>query len=128
MGQGGVNNAGLHSLWHNRCEKRRPNKAGKFQVGSRGFRAQGWEQLEARALLTAAATITWTGGSSSSSNWSDPANWDLDRAPISGDNIVFPASTGRLANNDDIPGLSITSITFQGTFSASGGYTSAATI
>ncbi|HWB13879.1 MAG TPA: DUF4214 domain-containing protein [Pirellulales bacterium] len=75
-------------------------------------------------LLTAAATITWTGGSTSSSNWSDPANWDLNRAPIDGDSLVFPGTAQRLANNDDIGGLSVNSIAFQGAFSTTtGGYT-----
>ncbi|HEX7447643.1 MAG TPA: DUF4214 domain-containing protein [Pirellulales bacterium] len=74
-------------------------------------------------LLTAAATITWTGGSATGSNWSDPANWDLHRAPISGDSLVFPATAQNLANTDDISGLSVNSITFQGAFApVPGGY------
>ncbi|HEV3003125.1 MAG TPA: hypothetical protein VGX78_01630, partial [Pirellulales bacterium] len=74
-------------------------------------------------LLTVAGTITWTGGSTTSSNWSDPANWDLNRAPINGDSLVFPASAQRLANNDDIAGLSVNSIMFQGSFApVPGGY------
>lgn len=76
-------------------------------------------------LLTAMpATITWTGGSATSANWSDAANWDLGRAPINGDSLVFPASAKQLANTDDIAGLSVNSIAFQGAFTAStGGYT-----
>ncbi|MGH7140548.1 MAG: hypothetical protein ACREHD_32845, partial [Pirellulales bacterium] len=69
------------------------------------------------------ATITWTGKSATSSNWSDPANWDLGRAPINGDSLVFPASAQQLSNDDDIAGLSVNSITFQGTFApVPGGY------
>lgn len=76
-------------------------------------------------LLTAMpATITWTGGSATSANWSDAANWDLGRAPINGDSLVFPASAKQLANTDDIAGLSVNSIAFQGAFTAAtGGYT-----
>ena len=69
-------------------------------------------------------TITWTGASKTSANWSDPANWDLNRKPIDGDSLVFPATAQQLSNNDDISGLSVNSITFQGTFAtAAGGYT-----
>ncbi|HEV3339981.1 MAG TPA: DUF4214 domain-containing protein, partial [Pirellulales bacterium] len=86
--------------------------------------AAGWELLERRLLLTTPGTITWTGASTLSSNWSDPANWSLNRAPINGDSLVFSASAHRLANNDDVAGLAVSSVTFQGTFTpATGGYT-----
>jgi hypothetical protein len=108
-----------------RCPENKPRRRKARQSASRGerFRAVGWEQLEGRVLLTAAATITWTGGSATSADWNDPANWDLGRAPIDGDSLVFPASAQQLTNSDDIAGLSVNSITFQGTFApASGGY------
>ncbi|HEX7379774.1 MAG TPA: hypothetical protein VF278_21800, partial [Pirellulales bacterium] len=109
-----------------RAEKKRPPRAAKKSPARRGvFHAAGWEALEPRMLLTAMpATITWTGGSATSANWSDAANWDLGRAPINGDSLVFPASAKQLANSDDIAGLSVNSIAFQGAFTAStGGYT-----
>ncbi len=95
--------------------KRRRKPAQKSAARHALFRALGWEQLEHRVLLTA-ATITWTGGSAASDNWSDPANWDLGRAPIDGDSLIFPAGANQLASNDDMPGLNVNSITFGGPF------------
>jgi autotransporter-associated beta strand protein len=117
----------MNRLWKSwrRCaaSKRRRQPAGKSPSRAL-FRAAGWEPLERRMLLTSPGTITWTGGSALSSNWSDAANWNLSRAPITGDSLVFPASAQRLTNNDDISGLAVSSITFQGTFTAvTGGYT-----
>ncbi|HWB08322.1 MAG TPA: DUF4214 domain-containing protein [Pirellulales bacterium] len=112
----------LFNSWR-RCagSNRRRKPAGKSPDRCGAFRAAGWEMLERRMLLT---TITWTGGSALSSNWSDAANWNLNRAPISGDSLVFPASAQRLTNSDNISGLGVNSITFQGTFTpATGGYT-----
>jgi autotransporter-associated beta strand protein len=95
----------------------------RFAARRGAFQAAGWERLERRMLLTSPGTIIWTGGSTITSNWSDPGNWNLGRAPINGDSLVFPASAQRLTNNDDIAGLAVSSITFQGTFtSATGGY------
>lgn len=102
---------------------KRPRSMANKLAARRMFRVLGSEQLEHRVLLAAAATITWTGGSAASDNWSDPANWNLNRAPINGDSLVFPASAHQLTNHDDISGLSVNSITFQGTFApAAGGY------
>jgi fibronectin-binding autotransporter adhesin len=67
----------------------------------------------------AAATRTWTGGSGSSNNWSDAANWG-GTAPVAGDDLVFPGGAARLSNTNDLAaGTSFNSITFNG---ASGGY------
>lgn len=38
-----------------------------------------------------ADTVTWTGNSSTSSEWSDAANWTPNR-PVSGDDLIFGAS------------------------------------
>lgn len=38
---------------------------------------------------TVSATCTWTGGSVTSSNWSDTANWSGCTTPASADNIIF---------------------------------------
>ncbi len=43
------------------------------------------EPLEERVTP---ATITWI-GAGTNSNWSNPANWDLGRAPLPGDDLVF---------------------------------------
>ncbi|MGH7137623.1 MAG: hypothetical protein ACREHD_17895, partial [Pirellulales bacterium] len=108
---------------HPRPESKRRRRTADKSTARRGaFRAFGWEQLEHRVLLAAApATITWTGAVDT--DWSTPGNWDLDRAPINGDSLVFPTGAQHLANNNDIAGLSVNSVTFQGTFTAGGGYT-----
>lgn len=73
---------------------------------------------------TTPTTITWTGKSLTDSNWSDAANWDLNRAPIDGDSLVFPANAERLTNTNDVLGLSVNTIQFQGSFGTStAGYT-----
>ena len=67
-----------------------------------------------------AATLRWTGGHATSSDWSRLANWDTGTAPVDGDTLVFPAGAARLVNNNDIAGLRLAAIRFSG---ASGGYT-----
>ena len=82
------------------------------------------DQVTLAAPGVTPGSITWTGKSTTSANWSDPANWDLNRAPVNGDSLVFPATAQHLANNDNLSGLSVNSLTFQGTFTtATGGYT-----
>ena len=66
-----------------------------------------------------AATLRWTGGHATSSDWSRLANWDTGTAPVDGDTLVFPAGSLRLNNNNDIAGLQLTAIRFSG---AGGGY------
>jgi autotransporter-associated beta strand protein len=61
----------------------------------------------------APATHTWTGASTTSSNWSDNANW-TGGAPTSSESsvvLVFPAAARR-TNTEDIAGLAIESLTF----------------
>ncbi len=66
----------------------------------------------------AAATRTWNG--TSSTNWSDGANWTPAGAPLAGDDLVFPGGASNLSNTNDLaPATSFPSITFNGT---SGGY------
>ena len=67
-----------------------------------------------------AATLRWTGGHGSSSDWSRGANWDTGTAPANDDILVFPAGAARLANNNDLTGLRVATIRFSG---ATGGYT-----
>ncbi|MCI0460864.1 MAG: autotransporter-associated beta strand repeat-containing protein, partial [Gemmataceae bacterium] len=56
------------------------------------------ELLEARELL---ATRIWT-GAGPNVNWSTAANWQGNVAPVSGDDLVFPAGAARLANTNNI--------------------------
>jgi uncharacterized repeat protein (TIGR01451 family) len=66
-----------------------------------------------------AATRTWTGQSTTSSNWTDPANWAGGVAPNPGDSLVFGPGASRLTNTDDFgSGTDFGSITF-----SSAGYT-----
>ena len=69
------------------------------------------EQLENRSLL---AVMVWDG--SASNSWADAANWSGDVAPIAGDDLVFPAGAGNLANiNDLAAGTRFNTILIQGT-------------
>lgn len=43
-----------------------------------------------------AETITWTGNGGNES-WHTPGNWDLNRQPVDGDDVVIPAVTGTLS-------------------------------
>lgn len=79
--------------------------------------------LSVLAMLLAAApalasTHTWTGASTEGSLWSDVANWaEGDGVPMAGEtdlDLVFPDATMRLANENDIAGLTIRKITFSG--------------
>src|SRR5687768_16490392 len=45
--------------------------------------------LAAAAGPAAAAPITWTGASFNNS-WHNPGNWDLNRVPGAGDDVVIP--------------------------------------
>ena len=69
--------------------------------------------LESRILLT---TRTWTGGAISNDKWTDKDNWSGDIAPVSGDDVVFPAGIGALdrGTNNDIANLTLKSIRFEG--------------
>jgi hypothetical protein len=51
-------------------------------------------------------------------NWSNPARWDVGRAPANGDDLVFPDNAvplvGAAASFNDLTGLSLHSITIKG--------------
>jgi autotransporter-associated beta strand protein len=66
----------------------------------------------------AAATRRWDG--SSSALWSDTANWEGDVAPVSGDDLVFPAGALNPTNQNDIVGLQINSVVFEGDYTITG--------
>jgi len=59
------------------------------------------------------AVLTWT-GDGPNSYWSTPTNWNLDRAPITGDSLVFPNGANRLSNWNNMTGLSLAGITISG--------------
>jgi autotransporter-associated beta strand protein len=57
----------------------------------------------------------WTGASTTSANWLDPANW-ANGAPTAaevGVKLIFPTAL-RTTNNNDIPGLTVGSMLFTG--------------
>ena len=66
-----------------------------------------------------AATLTWTGGSLTSANWSDSANWGGVGTPANGDTLFFSGGVSRLTNTNNINALIVSAIHFAG---ASGGY------
>ena len=69
-------------------------------------------------LATHAATHTWSGASSTSANWSDPANWDA--AIANGDALIFTGGT-QVANINDLSNLTLGWMLFDGNgFSVSG--------
>src|SRR4051794_8785961 len=60
----------------------------------------GYEALESRL---APAVSTWTGAVSGA--WSVPGNWDV--APVSGNDLVFPAGAANKTNTNDVASLVI---------------------
>ena len=77
-------------------------------------------------------TDVWTGGSTTSSNWSDPTNWLTSTGPgvpSPGDNLLFPANAARLSSTDNLGAASFNSITFSGVgYSIAGAAGSAITL
>ena len=65
------------------------------------------------------ATLTWLGAVNGV--WSNPGNWgttdQTHTVPYDGADLVFPATAGNLTQIDDLPALSLSTITFLG-----GGY------
>src|SRR5437867_1702706 len=59
-----------------------------------------------------ASTKTWDG--SSSGNWGTAANWAGGVAPVSGDDLVFPAGVTRFTVTNNIGVLGLRSLTFTG--------------
>ena len=57
-----------------------------------------------------AATLIWT-GSGGSASWSDLANWNLGRAPLDGDDVVFGGNPAWLDNTLELS-LTLGSFTF----------------
>ncbi len=73
--------------------------------------------LMATPMFADAATRTWIGGAGN--NLSSPANWAEGIAPVTGDDLIFPATALFRTPKCDLPaGTALQSMTFQG-----GGYT-----
>jgi len=88
--------------------------------------ATSWPKYLLLGLLLAhwptsqAAVKTWDG--SYSPNWSAPANWSGNVAPVNGDDLVFPVGAANLANTNNNTVSSLNSITFLGNGYTVGGY------
>jgi hypothetical protein len=69
--------------------------------------------LMSSGVFSLAASFTWTGASTNSSNWSDTNNWSGLVAP-SGTNIttITFSGTAQKTNVNDIAGLGMTNVTF----------------
>jgi autotransporter-associated beta strand protein len=64
---------------------------------------------------SSAATLTWTGGSFLSANWSDSANWSPTGIPGNGDSLVFPSSPLlQQVSTNDLVGLTLNQLQFLG--------------
>ena len=73
---------------------------------------------------TTVSTTTWTGGDvATSDNWSDANNWQNGTIPTTGYTAIFPASltSAEQKSNNDISGLTLTSILIQDTGYTIGG-------
>ena len=71
--------------------------------------------LALAATAFAQSTVTWTGGTGASSNWSDGANWQGGIAPASGANVAFPNTPPYYLVTPDIS-PSVGSLTFTSSF------------
>jgi fibronectin-binding autotransporter adhesin len=67
-------------------------------------------------LVQGVSTGHWK-GAGANSNWSTPANWDGNAVPIFPLGLTFGGST-RLNNNNDLTGVTATSLTFSNTAGA----------
>ena len=86
-----------------------------FTVGSTVFQISYTAGMGDDIVLTAVAGKVWNGSSTLSSNWSDATNWVGGVAPVTGDNLLFPAGAARLSNtNDFAAGMAFGSILISG--------------
>src|SRR4051812_34861858 len=98
-----------------RSQPRRSRRPSTPDPRTRVAALRALEQLENRVLF---ATFTWD-GSAGDGLWSNGANWDLNSAPNAAvDLVVFPSGPTSQNTTQDIPGLSIARVSFNG-----GGYT-----
>jgi autotransporter-associated beta strand protein len=61
-----------------------------------------------------AATLTWTGWSFLSANWSDTANWDTEAVPNNGDTLIFPSNASQTETANDLVGVTLNQLQFVG--------------
>lgn len=77
--------------------------------------------LLAFAQVAHAATVTWTGGGADG-NWSTPGNWSGSTVPANGDDVVIDnAANFANGSTNNIPSLSLASLTFTNNVSGGGG-------
>src|SRR5262245_13297788 len=57
-----------------------------------------------------AAIKVWDG--SGGSSWGTATSWTNNAVPVNGDDLIFPAGAGNKANNNNIAGLNVRSLTF----------------
>jgi hypothetical protein len=67
----------------------------------------------------AATTYSWTGTSSNA--WSNPSNWNPVGVPANGDSVAFPSGAANLTNTNDLTGLSLLNMAFNGSGYTVGG-------
>jgi autotransporter-associated beta strand protein len=69
------------------------------------------EMLERRTLMS---TYTWTGASTATDNWSDPANWTGGVGPtVNDDHVVVAFNTTDALSVADVPFLDVSQIRFE---------------
>lgn len=86
----------------------------------RGTKSPSRPSLEGLEDRLAPATLTWT-GLGGTGLWATPTNWNLNRAPVTGDDLVFGSAAtavNRAATNNLASSVSFRSITV-----SAGGYT-----
>ncbi len=64
-------------------------------------------------IMIVPPTLIWNGGGGDN-NWSTAANWSGGAAPLSGDNLVFPAGAKQLENVNDYTNAKFGAITVSG--------------
>jgi hypothetical protein len=70
-----------------------------------------------------AASKIWAATGSGSASWTAPANWVGNAAPVAGDDLTFPVSTGTLTtktSNTYQPGTAFNSLTLDSAYSVTG--------
>jgi autotransporter-associated beta strand protein len=95
-----IMNAKIWGRWVSRLFRER--RRGRGLVAARRLAI---ETLEDRL---APATISWTGGGTND-NWANPDNWNLDRAPVGGDDLIFGtlAPANERTTVDNLNGLPV---------------------
>src|SRR5262249_42410459 len=102
---------------------KRNRNAAAARPQAKATRRPPWRpRLEALEERLAPATRVWDGGSPLNSNWSTPANWVGDVAPVPGvDDLVFPSVAARKTNTNDFVNAAFLGISFTGSNYVLGG-------